>query len=433
MMTLKDKNPAGYADYAAFARAVYETGVLADPWLEGRERFEVRGVVLSPRRARELAEAAERVAYLHQELVDILFESPPLLADFYHLTGCQRAMWEAAGSLWHGMARADLFICEDGRIVCCELNSDTPSGQPEAVLLNRLLRDSQSHGRGNFVDPNVSMEARYVDMLRKSLAKRTDRPLESVGIIYPTELTEDLALITLLTRWLESAGVRVVCGSPFNLRGTPRGIEVLGEPVDLIVRHYKTDWWGERIPVWKDAPDYSDPDPLYHSLGALLSAELNGEVTVVNPFGSVVTQNKLSLAFFWEEQGRFSPRARAWIRKYIPETLRMTSVDPRRLLDEQDGWVIKSNYGCEGEETVCGPFVSGEVWRKAVEQARAEQFVVQRFFRVKADEGGRLANYGVYLLGGSACGFFTRLSRQSTGYAAVTVPTFVARQRVRSK
>ena len=423
----KDKNQVRYASYADFARAVYETGVLADPWFDGRERFRVRGVVLAPRRARRLAEAAERVAYLHQELVDILFEHPSLLTDFYQLTSCQRAMWEAAGGLWHGMARADLFICEGDRIACCELNSDTPSGQPEAVLLNRLLRDSQGRGPGEFVDPNASMEARYVEMLRESHAKTTDRPLGAVGIIYPTELTEDLALIKLLTRWLEAAGLRVVRGSPYNLRRGPRGVEVLGVPVDLIVRHYKTDWWGERVPVWKDAPGYPDPDPLYRALGTLLSAELNGEVTVVNPFGSVVTQNKLSLAFFWEEQGRFSPRARAWIRKYIPETFRLTSVDLRRLRAEQDGWVIKSSYGCEGEETVCGPFVSEDVWQKTLEQARAERFVAQRFFRVQADAGGSLANYGVYLLGGSACGYFTRLSRQSTGYAAVTVPTYVGR------
>lgn len=431
-MTLSDTKRVRFSDYPAFAHAVYETGVLTDPWLDGRERFGIQGVILTPRRARELAVAAERVAYLHQELVDILFGNPKLLCDFYHLTDCQQAMWEASGSLWHGMARADLFMCEDGSIACCELNSDTPSGQPEAVLLNRLLHDSQSRERDELGDPNAAMGDRYVAMLRGSHAKSADKPLKTVGIIYPTELTEDLALISLLTRWLEAAGLGVVCGSPFNLRRTRRGIEVLGVPVDLIVRHYKTDWWGERIPVWKDAPGYPDPDPLYGELGTLISAELNGEVTVVNPFGSVVTQNKLSLAFFWEEQERFPPRARAWIRNYIPETFRMTSFDLRRLRDEQGGWVIKSSYGCEGEETVCGPFVSEETWQKTIEQARAEHFVVQRFFQVRAEEGGRLANYGVYLLGGSACGFFTRLSRQSTGYAAVTVPTFVGRRRVSS-
>lgn len=416
----------GIADYAAFARAIYETGVLSDPWLDGCERFEMQGVVLAPSIAKALNETAERVAYLHQELVQILLGNPALQAEFYHLTPYQQMMWEAAGGLWHGMARADLFISEDGRITCCELNSDTPSGQPEAVILNRLLR--HSHDEGGVHDPNRLMGVRYVAMLRESHAKNTDEPLKTVGIIYPTELTEDLAMITLFTQWLEAAGLRVVHGSPFNLRRTQGGIEVLGQQVDLIVRHYKTDWWGERIPVWKDAPDYPDPEPLSQQLGALLSAEVNRDVTVVNPFGSVVTQNKLSLAFFWEEQKLFSTRAQKWIRRYIPETYRLTTIGIEQLRTEQYEWVLKSDYGCEGQETVCGPFVSREVWLKSLEQARPEHFVAQRFFHAQADALGRLANYGVYLLGGSANGYFTRLSKQSTEYGAVTVPTFVARK-----
>jgi glutathionylspermidine synthase len=428
MFMINNREPADFADYAVFARAIYETGVLSDPWLDGAERFCMQGVVLEAGRARALNQTAERVAYLHQELVQILLLNPTLQTDYYQLTPCQQAMWEASGGLWHGMARADLFICEDGRIACCELNSDTPSGQPEAMILNRLLRASHRKGKGGVQDPNELMGERYVTMLRESHAKNTSEPLAAVGIIYPTELTEDLAMITLFTRWLEAAGMRVVCGSPFNLRRTQGGIEVLGQRVDLIVRHYKTDWWGERIPVWDDAADYPDPLPLSEQLGALLSAETNGEVTVVNPFGSVVTQNKLSLAFFWERHDLFSRRAQKWIRNYIPETYRLTTVDLKQLQNEKDEWVLKSDYGCEGQETICGPFVSQQVWRKSLEQARPEHFVAQRFFHARRDEVGRLANYGVYLVGGSANGYFTRLSRQSTGYKAVTVPTFIARQ-----
>ena len=269
-------------------------------------------------------------------------------------------------------------------------------------------------------------------MLAESHAKRTDKALQTVGIIYPTELSEDLAMITLFSRWLEEAGHRVVCGSPFNVRRTARGLEILGVAVDLIVRHYKTDWWGERVPVWMDAPEYPDPLPLEEPLAALLGAELAGEVTVVNPFGSVVTQNKLSLAFFWEEQHRFSARAQTWIRRYIPETFRLKRISQEQLERERMEWVLKSDYGCEGRETVCGAFVSEKVWNEAVEQAIPDRFVAQRFFRAAADVEGRLANFGVYVLGGSACGFFTRLSHQSTEYTALTVPTFVA-QRVRKE
>jgi glutathionylspermidine synthase len=412
-------------DYTDFARALYETGVISDPWFDGSERFGLRGVVLTTAEARRLMETAERVTYLHQELVEILLENPSLLESFYHLTPCQQMMWETSGGLWHGMARADLFFCEDGRIRCCELNSDTPSGQPEAVILNQMLQGAHEET----FDPNALLRERFLTVLAESQAKRTDKPLRTVGIIYPTELSEDLAMITLFSRWLEEAGLRVVCGSPFNLRRTERGIEILGVAVDLIVRHYKTDWWGERTPVWMDAPEYPDPLPLDEPLAALLGAEMAGDVTVVNPFGSVVTQNKLSLAFFWEEQQRFSARARVWIRRYIPETLRLSTLSAKRLRAERIEWVLKSDYGCEGRETVCGAYVSEKVWDEAIEHASPSRFVAQRFFRASADAQGRLANFGVYVLGGSACGFFTRLSHQSTEYTALTVPTFVALER----
>jgi hypothetical protein len=209
------------------------------------------------------------------------------------------------------------------------------------------------------------------------------------------------------------------------LHRTSGGIEVLDNPVDLIVRHYKTDWWGERETVWADATDYPDSAPLHEQLAALLGAEMDGEVTVVNPFGSVVTQNKLSLAFFWEHAEMFAPESQTWIHELIPETRRMISFAPGRLLDEREAWVLKSDYGCEGRETICGAFVSDEQWRRAIETANAEHFVAQRFFRVAPDEQGMLPNFGVYVFGGTATGFFTRLSKQSTEYSSVTAPTFI--------
>ena len=412
--------------YADFAHAIYASGVLSDPWYDGAERFRLDGHILSPRRARALACAAEQITFLHQELVEILLARPDLLAGFYPLTPYQRLMWQAAGGLWHGMARADLFVCTDDQIRCCELNSDTPSGQAETVVVNELLHKHNERRHSALDNPNAGFGAAYVNLLRASHAKRTDAPLRRAGIIYPTELTEDLGMITLMRRWLEAAGVRVVTGSPFNIRRIANGVEVLGEQVDLIIRHYKTDWWGERETVWRDADDYPDAEPLHEPLAALLSAEAAGDVTVVNPFGSVVTQNKLSLAFMWEHQDLFAHASKERIRALIPETRRLTRTPAEQLLDERAAWVLKSDYGCESRETVCGAFVTEDVWRMTIENALPEHFVAQRFFEVAPDAQGWLPNHGVYVLGGTAAGFFTRLSKAGTEYSSPTVPTYVA-------
>ena len=40
-------------------------------------------------------------------------------------------------------------------------------------------------------------------------------------------------------------------GSPFNLSNGAEGrVHLFDNPGDVLLRHYKTDWWGERMPAW---------------------------------------------------------------------------------------------------------------------------------------------------------------------------------------
>ncbi|MFM8394733.1 MAG: glutathionylspermidine synthase family protein, partial [Acidobacteriota bacterium] len=203
----------------------------------------------------------------------------------------------------------------------------------------------------------------------------------------------------------------------------------LDEPVDLLLRHYKTDWWGEREVIWRDQEDYPDPDPLERELSLLLAAEREGRVTVVNPFGAVVSQNKLSMAFMWDYRDRFSAASRQWIGDYLPETRRLVDLDPVGLKREE--WVLKSVYGCEGDSVVVGPFVSDEVWRQATTQLIPRHWIAQRYFevapatRLDAYDGWR-PNYGIFIIAGRAAGLYTRLSPQATDYQAVTIPLFTS-------
>jgi uncharacterized circularly permuted ATP-grasp superfamily protein len=202
---------------------------------------------------------------------------------------------------------------------------------------------------------------------------------------------------------------------------------MFGQRLELIVRHYKTDWWGERQVVWRDAAPYADAAPLVAPLHLLLENEYAGTVTVVNPFGAVLSQNKLTLALMWEAQEYFSPLAQRWIRRYIPPTYRLTQLDLELVLAQRQAWVLKSAYGCEGEETICGPYVSDAAWRDAVTGTLPHYWVAQRFFHAAVTPDGDVPNYGVYVVGGRSVGFFTRVAATATDMYAVTAPTFIAR------
>ncbi len=416
--------------YGEFARQLYATGILSDPWLNGRERFRLQGVILAPEQLQALYTAAERVTHIYHELAEIVLAQPELLDDFFGLTPFQKMMWLASEGRWHGIARVDLFVCNDGRMQACELNSDTPSGEAETVLLNQLLHPYHPHT----TDPNARFAESFWQMLRQSAEcgmRKAESPQLSVAIIYPTDMPEDLSMIALYRSWLEARGCTVVLGSPYNLGlNDERCVTVLGQPVDLILRHYKTDWWGERETIWDNQTPYPDPDPLARELLLLLAAENEGRVAVVNPFGAVVTQNKLSMALMWELQALFSVQARAWIVAHIPETRRLAALDVEHLPREE--WVLKSAYGCEGDAVIVGPFVKPADWRLALTSTIKRHWVAQRYFEVAPLPATTdtamplLPNYGVYLLGGRAAGLFTRLSQRATDYTSTTAPTFVA-------
>ncbi len=388
----------GYGD---FARMLYATGVLSDPWLGGKERFRLWPALLSQSQAERLRTAAERVGQVYHELSEIVIRRPELLDQFFNLTPWQKAMWFASEGRWHGIARVDLFICpdgaEDGCIRACEMNSDTPSGEAEAALLNQLLH----HFHPNTIDPNEGFDERFWQMLAASHRARTGQDIEpeSIAIVYPTDLPEDLSMIAIYKRWLEERGCKVTLGSPFNLGVDNEGrVTVMGEAVDLIIRHYKTDWWSERETIWTNQAPFADPDPLAREL-TLLRSEL------------------------------FSEQAQSWIAEYIPETRRLTAMRHEDL--SRDEWVLKSDYGCEGDSVLCGPFVKPSDWQLALATAIPEHWIAQRFFEVAPIEDGQggevtLPNYGVYLIGGRAAGFYTRLSQKATNYASVTAPTFIS-------
>jgi glutathionylspermidine synthase len=404
--------------YDAFARRVVASGILSDPWIDGQPRFREEPIVIEGEAARAMGRAAEEVAEVYDEMCRIVAGEPRLLDDFFRLTPFQKAMWTASVPHWHGIARADVFVTEGG-LAFTELNCDTPTGEAEAVVLGALAAT-----RG-FVDPNRDLASRFTAMVAALAANGLAKDAPSaIGLVYPTEHTEDLSLVRLYRSWFEDR--EMVLGSPFNLASDgERETRLFDIPVGLVLRHYKTDWWGERESVWDDGV-VPDAAPLHAPLQALFVGMAAGRALVVNPFGAVLPQNKRAMAFFWEHMHRFTPRAQVVIERYIPVTQRLEKMHEEQLRVQRADWVLKSDYGAEGEEVIVGRHVTDDVWRASLDHARPGRWIAQRFFEARAiDDAGSIVNHGVFLVAGEASGLYARVQVGPTDDHALSAPLVV--------
>jgi len=381
---------------------------LFDPFIEGNLRVSESPVTLSKAEWRDARNAGERIAFAYDELVRVVSEDPDLLDSFFALTPTQRVMWQLSAPFWHVFGRVDLFRTKGGWKTT-EMNCDTPTGQVEATALARVAGVPTTH------DPNRDLEGAFVRTVLATAQRTLGREPRSVGLIFPTDQTEDLALIHLYRSWFARVGLRVAMGSPYNLTTGPGGeVRVLGQACDVVLRHYKTDWWGERVSAFSDDEPFADPLPLTRELLVLAEAEERRVCVVVNPFASVVPQNKRAMALMWEEIHRFSPEARSAIEEHVPYTVRFESMHPGQVLAERERWVLKSDYGCEGDEVCVGAEVTDAVWNDLVLRLAPGRWIVQERFEAVRNEHGEIENLGVYVFGGEAHGVYARTSRGAT-------------------
>lgn len=407
--------------YADFAKRIVASGIVTDPWLAGAPRFREEPVVLSSGEARAMARAAESIAEVYNELCLLVADDPESLDSFFGLTPFQKAMWMSSVPLWHGLARADVFVTKEG-LQIAELNCDTPTGEAEAIVLGALAAPAAKDG---LVDPNTQLASRIVDVAEVFASEVDERACtRTLALVYPTELPEDLSLVRLYQKAFEERGWSLVFGSPYKLSYAAGRLRLFDRPVSLVVRHYKTDWWSERQSAWDDE-EVPDTAPLDEPLEALLAAMLDGKCAVMNPFGAVVPQNKRAMAFMWERIHRFSAKSQDVIRALVPPTRRLEAIHREQLLAQKDDWVLKSDYGAEGDEVVIGRLVTPDVWKASLEHARPGRWIVQRFFEALTDAEGASVNHGVFVVAGETAGFYARVQAGATDDRALSAPLLV--------
>ena len=97
------------------------------------------------------------------------------------------------------------------------------------------------------------------------------------------------------------------------------------------------------------------------------------------------------------------------------------------MIAEQQEWVLKSDYGCEGDEVVIGAEVPVDLWQASLDMAVAGRWIAQRRFRARPQpDGTTTVNHGVFLVGGRAEGLFARVAAGGTDRSAMSAPVFIS-------
>ena len=398
-----------------------QAGLIDDPWSRGVHRISGDPVVLTLATAAALAEAACAVAMMLDHAVQAIAADPQLANDL-GLSPSLAALARLDAPRWLALARADVFLVAGQLPQVCEINCDTPTGLAECTELGRV---AAAGNRSGYSDPSARLRERWLTMVRSCIAG--DHRGAVVGLIDATEMTEDLGHVRLLARWLHDDGFTVVRGSPFNLHPCPgQSVGLFGVPCAVLIRHYKTDWWAVRSSPWSDEPPPPSATSLTREIALIAEAMAAGTVAVLNPWGAAFGQSKRTLALPWERPSLFSAEMQDLTRRHLPETRFMTSLSVEQLHAEREQWVLKSDFGCEGDEVVMGSMTTDEEWATALRVAHPQRWVVQRAFTPELDRDGYLVNHGVFLIGGMPSGIFSRRSRGPTDDRALASPTLVS-------
>ncbi len=395
-------------------------GLIGDPWVGGRLRFNANPIVLTAGRLGSLAGCAVSMCRVLDAYVNVLVKRPDVMASL-GIPASLQAIASIDAPRWLTFARVDVFETNTGSgPIACEINCDTPTGLAETIESSRL--GSARHPQ--LRHPSLLLEPRWKSAVNEALGK--DPRGATVGLIEPTEMTEDTNHTRLLMRWLGEMGCQVVRGSPFNIEShSDRGVGMFGKKCDLLLRHYKTDWWGVREAIWLDEPDPPDASPLGREFLAIADALGAGKVNVINPFAAAIPQNKRVMALPWEMPGLISAELEGVARATFPETHFAENVPAGVLLDEQMDWVLKSDYGCEGEEVILGSATTPEVWAESIIQMRPRRWVAQRAFVPQRDSNGDICNLGVWMVGSAPSGVLARTSEGATDGLAQICPVGV--------
>ena len=335
-------------------------------------------------------------------------------------------MWSASGGAWHGIARADVFATDAG-----------------VQDLRAQLRHALGRGRGGAAQrrgraaarPRLRSQRRARARLRQRGRRlrraRRARDAEApptVGMLYPTELVEDLSMILLYRRWLEARGCRVVTGSPFNLSRAPGGrvgalrpaLRRARPPLQdrLVVRARAGARRRRAVRRRRAAGGAARPHRRRRALRAARRHEpaRRGRLAEQAHHGALVGGDRSLLAALEQAIRAHCPTRRAWSRCR------------RRRWRRAPTGCSRATTAAKAPRWSSAPTSTRRRGRRARATRAPAAGSRSAGSPPRATSTAARVNVGVYVVGGEASGYFSRVHRGATDDYATTVATLIERE-----
>lgn len=368
------------------------------------ELFSPQASYLEPEIFHKMVDSAAVLYRLVERLVRQYLEQPglhpaPMLPDFPFKKPILGLDCNLRPFFW---VRYDAFERAKGGVFFSEFNYDKPSLQRE-IIISDLYNPEGNPNRG-FAD----RFRRGISDLWAQFGNGADPP--QVGMLFDPNHYDEAHLAYLFADLLKPLGYPCRFAGGRNLRVRGEKLSAFGEPLDLVLHQYPTEFSHE-------INDYPGLLKLYE----------RGVILLLNDPRAIIPQAKSFFAYLWEllqnHPQVLSGEEQAAIKETIPYTRMFDPLDAGELLAGREQWVLKSVFGRYSEAVYIGAMMNDCEWRETVNYVRqsAQPHIMQEFVpikrRVVSCYNGReyenavgFGNYGIYFTCGEFAGTCVRWS-----------------------
>jgi len=368
------------------------------------EAFSEHPVYLEPDVYGQMIGKAETLNNLVQRLVPQLLEHPLdypsyILPDFPFREQILNLPLNLPPLFW---ARYDAFERAEGGIFFSEFNYDKPCAQREIMV-------------SNWMNPEGNPNQHFAEKFRQGLVRLWEdygsgKNQPTVGIMVDPNHYEENHLAYLYADLIKPLGYPCLLLGGQNLTITNDVVTAFGQPVDIIIRQYPTEFSNE-----------------VHHYSKLLKLIAQRKILVLNDPRSIIPQAKSLFACLWalckEKTSLLTDAERSTILDTIPYTRMFTPPDIPEILSKKESWVVKPVFGRYSEGVHIGEMMTQVEWKKALQEVcqGGIPHVMQEFIPIKRrvvsafngsgyEDTVGFGNFGIYFTLGEFAGICARWS-----------------------